>query len=407
MRVFNTHSYKPVWKALPDSNEWNRIETETIYEQTYTIYYKYSWTFEVILSDNEYFFAYAPAYPYEDISRTVQHYVSRCPDDSKCFKEVLTTSIDGRSVEIVTLSNKNNFCDTKEAMLPDLFPFSTGRCEASKKPVIFITARVHPGETPSSFVMEGILNLVFSNDLRAAALRNNFVFKIVPVLNPDGVFRGNFRVDQNGVNLNRCYIDPDKHTHPSIYAVKKYFEYLGPQIKYYFDLHAHASKKSCFLFGNSLEYNKQIENQALAKLIEINSSYFKYSECDFSEKSMSSKDPNHSKEGSARVALHKATGIIHSYTIECSYYMPRPLHSISLAILVRSGKIYPEMVSCDNLFYEVSYGIMCSILDLEKLNPASRIQLSDFRFLESLKEWIKVRVLAYNRLISKKNSKIL
>lgn len=85
---------------------------------------------------------------------------------------------------------------------------------------------MHPGETPASFVLEGLMRAILSNDRRGRALRANFVFKIIPVLNPDGVFRGHFRVDNNGVNLNRCYISPSPYEHPTIYAAKTYLEYL-------------------------------------------------------------------------------------------------------------------------------------------------------------------------------------
>ena len=53
---------------------------------------------------------------------------------------------------------------------------------------------MHPGESNASFIMEGLMRyLILSNDSEAMALRNRFVFKIVPMLNPDGVVVGNYR----------------------------------------------------------------------------------------------------------------------------------------------------------------------------------------------------------------------
>lgn len=58
---------------------------------------------------------------------------------------------------------------------------------------------MHPGETPASFVLEGILDFLCQKDCeQARILLDNFVFKIVPMLNPDGVFRGYYRLDTNG-----------------------------------------------------------------------------------------------------------------------------------------------------------------------------------------------------------------
>lgn len=51
--------------------------------------------------------------------------------------------------------------------------------------------RVHPGETVSSFMIEGIIDYLLSDE--AHSLREKFIFKIIPLLNPDGVVHGNYR----------------------------------------------------------------------------------------------------------------------------------------------------------------------------------------------------------------------
>lgn len=87
--------------------------------------------------------------------------------------------------------------------------------------VVFVSARVHPGETPSSFVFNGLLNFLLNrDDPIASALRKHYVFKMIPMLNPDGVSRGHYRMDTRGVNLNRVYLNPSPTDHPTIFAAR-------------------------------------------------------------------------------------------------------------------------------------------------------------------------------------------
>lgn len=119
-----------------------------------------------------------------------------------------------------------------------------------------ITARVHPGETPASHVLRGILDvLTREGDPRTDALLRHFVFKIIPVLNPDGVANGHYRADSQGLNLNRCYADPSPEVHPTVFAARRLVMHhaAAGSLGLYLDLHAHINKRGCFLFGNFIE----------------------------------------------------------------------------------------------------------------------------------------------------------
>ena len=85
-------------------------------------------------------------------------------------------------------------------------------------------------------------------------------------------------------------------------------------IAFYVDLHAHATKRGCFIYGNYFrDETEQTENMLFPKLVALNSPHLDFNQCVFSEKNMYTSDKRDglSKEGSGRVGIHKATGIIH------------------------------------------------------------------------------------------------
>lgn len=80
----------------------------------------------------------------------------------------------------------------------------------------------------------------------------------------------------------------------------------------------------------------------------MNSLNFDINECNFSEKIMNVKDKNGmSREGSSRVALHKDTGLIHCYTLECNYHNGRRINFLSPKLIRSSGNIESEIPVTD------------------------------------------------------------
>ena len=63
-------------------------------------------------------------------------------------------------MELITFTRRDKMMEEKEALIDGLFPEAKGDGETRPyrfdKPTIFLSSRVHPGETPASFVLEGI-----------------------------------------------------------------------------------------------------------------------------------------------------------------------------------------------------------------------------------------------------------
>ena len=72
-------------------------------------------------------------------------------------------------MELLTISSNDQLTEDREDIPPDskgLFPLAEQDLKTramrfnKEKPVIFLTSRVHPGETPGSFVLNGFLDLL-------------------------------------------------------------------------------------------------------------------------------------------------------------------------------------------------------------------------------------------------------
>ena len=269
-------------------------------------------------------------------------------------RETLATSIEGRPIEMLTISSHDGMSAACDAGI--------GEGKARRfpgKPIVFVSARVHPGETPASFILMGLVELALAqraaggggvgtgdaaaaarlaDALCAARFRQHFVLKVVPILNPDGVANGHYRNNARGENLNRVYAAPDAALHPAVHAVRHAMETWtarGENVALYVDLHAHSKKRGCFVYGNHLaSVAEQIENVLYAKLVSLCTPHFDFGGSQFSESNMDRADrKQQSKSGSGRVGLFRATGLIRCYTLEANYNCGRLANALSVATL--------------------------------------------------------------------------
>lgn len=111
-----------------------------------------------------------------------------------------------------------------------------------RKACIYLQARQHAAETHGSFVMQSILHEIVQNYSKYDKILHNYVIKMLPMLNPDGVVIGNSRSSLAGLDLNRRWSDPNPIMHPEVYFVKQSMKQTEKQcrgISVFADLHGH------------------------------------------------------------------------------------------------------------------------------------------------------------------------
>ncbi|VDP39283.1 unnamed protein product [Soboliphyme baturini] len=183
-----------------------------------------------------------------------------------------------------------------------------------------------------------------------------FVFKIIPMINVDGVIHGSHRCSLSGEDLNRQWMAPNKLLHPSIYHLKNlltFFRCIGKKpfvinflqsaiyfnltcfVQVYCDFHGHSRKKNVFMYGinpsqswckidRAARHNFEfyvifhfcfffffIQLTRLPESLSVLSPGFCLKYCSF--------DIKKNKEGSGRVAAWRDIGLLLSYTMEASF----------------------------------------------------------------------------------------
>ena len=117
--------------------------------------------------------------------------------------------------------------------------------------MIIVMARQHPGEVWSSYVAQGVMRSLIKDNPQTRYILENYLIKIYPMVNVDGVIYGNFRCDVSGVDLNRRWKDPSRIFHPQIFELKKKITAMSKKwkIDLCLDLHGHSKKYNIFCYG--------------------------------------------------------------------------------------------------------------------------------------------------------------
>lgn len=264
-------------------------------QMTYTL----TFTIEFPHDNDEVYLAHSYPYTYTDLQDYLMELTTHPVKSTFTSVRLLCKTLAGNNVYLVTITSPTEPDDLKTL----------------KKRAIVVTARVHPGETPSSWMMKGILDFLTSESGPAKELRDKFIFKIVPMLNPDGVIVGNNRCSLSAKDLNRQYRTVMRDSYPSIWytklMVRRLLEECG--VALYCDFHAHSRKHNIFVYGceNRRGSERKLHEQVFPLMLHKNSAdKFSFESCKFRV--------TKAKEGTGRIVMWMM-GIANSYTMEASF----------------------------------------------------------------------------------------
>ncbi|UJR35501.1 hypothetical protein I4U23_028255 [Adineta vaga] len=284
---------------------WRRWGEEIVYYKNNllspdnsTNMYSLTWTCKFPNNNDTYYFAHCYPYTYSDLQDYLNEIQNNRFKSDYCKQKILCRTLAGNFIYMLTITNPIP-PQTANIGLPS---------EHQVKKGVVITSRVHPGETNGSWMMKGLLDFLL-------LLRDNFIFKIIPMLNPDGVIVGNYRCSLAGRDLNRNYKTVLKDAYPSIWHTREMIKRFmsETELVLYCDFHGHSRKQNVFVYGCE---NKHLPNERLkerifpAMLGKNDPSKFSYYSCKFKVQK--------SKEGTGRVVMW-SMGIMNSYTLEATF----------------------------------------------------------------------------------------
>ena len=239
--------------------------------------------------------------------------------------------------------------------------------ELNEKKCVLVTGRIHSGETVSSYVVQGLIDfLVNLNNPISKYLRDKFIFKIIPMLNIDGVIFGNYRLNILGKDMNRLWtpnipFNSDECDQSSLYInsiidiIKKTLN--NRNIFLYCDFHGHSGKHNYFLYGCPKEGNENYHKKFM-EIYAKKSNIFSLNDC--VHKIMPK------KMNTCRALLKNV------FSVDLSYCLETSMFSYILKDEINGKKICPFTIE---KYKQIGMDFCLSLFDL--INPQNEEILND------------------------------
>jgi murein tripeptide amidase MpaA len=291
------------------------------------------------------YLSYSLPYTYSDLMRHIAQWKLMHP---RYFSsETLCQTLGGRPCPILTVT------------APGI---------TSSRDCLFLTGRIHPGESNGSVVLHGLIDFLLSRHPSAVYILEHCIVKIVPMINVDGVIEGFYRIGLTGCDLNRMWEHPDPTFHPVVYNTKLLLRQIADErrVAAYIDFHGHARLNGTFLFGcpNPDDRDLRDTEKRLPRMLAFLSDAFSWGHCVFSCPT--------GRRGASRMVVRKEIGVVNSFTLETSFG--------GVADGPRAGVLYDENIwkeigaKCGEAVYHLIVGEESTLLnyvtrEIQLMNP--------------------------------------
>ena len=212
---------QPVYR-YNDGSDWVRISGATYNDTTKVL--TFSITFEnigteVVIHPN-------PPWTYGEF----QTWIGNLSGDF--IKRETVGQIDGKNLELLTITS----------------PFGSARTKKN----IWIFALQHPGEVWAGWACKGLVDFLAGNSFEAQMLREKYLWKIVPMANPDGVYQGRGYFNSEGYNL---FTDWGNKNTTNVTMLDEAISAWGVKPALFLDLHGAIGQSE----WNKLHINDEVE----------------------------------------------------------------------------------------------------------------------------------------------------
>ena len=246
--------------------------------------------------DDEVCLCYALPYTYSDLLRSIDEWKEMAKPGWLTVEKHCDTE-GGRECPILTITNPES------------------AVKESDKKCVFITGRIHPGESNSSYVVHGLIDFLLSDDPAANYILEKTIVKCVPMINIDGVVAGFYRISLHKFDLNRMWTTPDKVMHPVVYETKRLIKEIATkrEIAIYIDFHGHSRLHGTFAYGCPNDDDPIMRNKekTYPRVVSFLSDAFSWNHCVFSFPK--------ERKAAGRIVVRTEVDVINSFTIETSF----------------------------------------------------------------------------------------